>query len=138
MISLIIGKKGSGKTKTLVAKVSEALEKSSGSVICIEKEQKLTYDIPSRARLVETDTYGVEGYDALFGFICGVCAGDHDITDILVDATLSIGGRDFAALAKFMEKLSKQEDVAAKGIVFTISADESELPAEIFEYCAKI
>ena len=84
MITLIMGRKGSGKTKLLIEKVNEAIEASNGNVVCIEKQPKLTYDVNYRARLVDTDHYGVSGFDAFYGFLCGVCAGDHDITDILV------------------------------------------------------
>lgn len=138
MVYLILGNKGSGKTKKLIDLVNEAVEKSSGNVVCIEKERLLTYNINYRARLVETDQYGVAGYDAFYGFLCGVIAGDHDITDILVDATLKIGGRDYEALAEFLKKVARLSTDANQDITFTVSADESELPAGIFEYCKKI
>lgn len=140
MITLILGHKGSGKTKQLINKVNEAIEASNGNVVCIEKQPKLTYDVNYRARLMDTDHYSVSGFDAFYGFLCGVCAGDHDITDILVDATLRIGSRDYGELAAFLKKvhgLSKNH-VTEKNFVFTVSADENELPAEIFEFCSKL
>lgn len=138
MVYLILGNKGSGKTKKLIDLVNAAVEKTSGNVVCIEKERLLTYNINYRARLVETDQYGISGYDAFYGFLSGIIAGDHDITDILVDATLKIGGKDFEALNAFLKKVSKLSKDAEQDITFTISADEAELPAEIFEYCEKI
>lgn len=140
MVSLIIGHKGSGKTKRLIEKVNEAVESSNGNVVCIEKQPKLTYDVSYRARLIDTDHYGVTGYDSFYGFLCGICAGDHDITDILVDATLKIGGRDYDELAKFLKNVDtlSKSHVTEKNIIFTISADESELPASIFDTCKKI
>ena len=140
MITLILGHKGSGKTKLLIEKVNEAVETSNGNVVCIEKQPKLTYDVNYRARLMDTDHYGVSGYDAFYGFICGVCAGDHDITDILVDATLRIGSRDYNELAAFLKKVDDlgKNHVTEKNFVFTISADAEELPAEIFDFCTKL
>lgn len=138
MVYLILGNKGSGKTKKLIDLVNAAVEKSSGNVVCVEKERLLTYNINYRARLVETDQYGVAGYDAFYGFLCGIIAGDHDITDILVDATLKIGGRDYEALAEFLKKVAKLSKEAEQDITFTVSADEEELPAAIFECCEKI
>ena len=67
MVSLILGKKGSGKTKLLIEKVNEAIENSNGNVVCVEKQPKLTYDVNYRARLIDTDHYKVSGYDAFFG-----------------------------------------------------------------------
>ena len=135
MISLIIGHKGSGKTKHLIALVNEAMENSDGNVVCIEKEPLLTYDVNYQVRLIDTDQYGINGYSQFFGFLCGVCAGDHDITDILIDATLKIGGRDYAALAAFLRDVDKFCVSTGKKVTFTISADKNELPAEIFDFC---
>ena len=138
MIYLIIGNKGAGKTKRLIELVNGAVEKSNGNVVCIEKERLLTYDVNYRARLIETDHYKVSGYDAFYGFLCGVIAGDHDITDILVDATLKIGGRDYEALANFLENVAELSKISEQDITFTISCDESDLPERIFTFCEKI
>lgn len=138
MVKLIIGNKGSGKTKRLIELVNGAVERSNGNVVCIEKERLLTYDVNYRARLVETDHYKVSGYDAFYGFLCGIVAGDHDITDILVDATLKIGGRDYEALANFLEKVSELSKLAEQDITFTVSCDECDLPERIFTFCEKI
>ncbi len=138
MIYLIIGNKGSGKTKRLIDLVNGAVEKSNGNVVCVEKERLLTYNVNYRARLVETDHYGVKGYDAFYGFLAGIVAGDHDITDILVDATLKIGGKDYEALANFLEKVAELSKTAEQDITFTISCDESDLPERIFTFCEKI
>ena len=138
MVKLIFGNKGSGKTKRLIDLVNGAVEKSNGNVVCIEKERLLTYDVNYRARLIETDHYKVSGYDAFYGFLCGVVAGDHDITDILVDATLKIGGRDYEALANFLENVAELSKISEQDITFTISCDESDLPERIFTFCEKI
>ena len=135
MVKLIAGIKGSGKTKRLIDLVNAAVEKSNGNVVCIEKERLLTYNVNYRARLVETDHYKVSGYDAFYGFLAGVCAGNHDITDVLVDATLRIGGRDYNELASFLEKIYELSSAHEKNFVFTISADKDELPAAIFNFC---
>ena len=138
MVNIIIGNKGSGKTKRLIELVNGAVEKSNGNVVCIEKERLLTYDVNYRARLVETDHYKVSGFDAFYGFLSGILAGDHDITDVLVDATLKIGGRDYEALADFLAKASELSKITEHDITFTISCDESDLPARIFDFCKKI
>lgn len=138
MVKIIIGNKGSGKTKRLITLVNEAVANSKGNVVCVEKERLLTYDIDYHARLVETDHYGVVGYDAFYGFLSGIVAGDHDITDVLVDATLKIGGKDFEELTAFIKRVAALSRLIEKDFVFTISADEEELPAEIFNYCEKI
>ena len=138
MVSLIIGHKGSGKTKLLVDKVNAAIEKSDGHVICVEKETKLTYDVNYRARLVATDSYFVSGFDAFYGFLSGLCAGDHDITDIFVDATFRIGGRDYEQLADFLKQVDDLSKMADTRFCFTVSTDLENLPERMFAYCEKI
>ena len=141
MISLIIGKKGTGKTKVLVEHVNDAVHVSSGNVVCIEKETKLTYDVNYRARLIATDVFGVTGYDAFYGFLSGVCAGDHDITDIFVDATYRIAddkARTGEELAVFLKKVDALSKISDTKFTFTISSDLEELPEAMFEYCEKL
>ena len=141
MISLIIGKKGTGKTKVLVERVNDAVHVSSGNVVCVEKETKLTYDVNYRARLVATDVFAIAGYDAFYGFLSGICAGDHDITDIFVDATYRIAEdteRAGEELAAFLEKVNELSKISDTNFTFTISSDAEELPASIFEYCKKL
>ena len=138
MIQLIIGKKGSGKTKRLIDAVNGAVEKSNGNVVCVEQGPTLTYDLSHQVRLIDTTIYGVAGYDAFYGLLAGICAGNFDVTDIFVDATLRIGGRDYKLLTDFMVKVSKLSEAADTTFTFTVSCDESELPAAIFESAQKI
>ena len=131
MIKLIIGNKGSGKTKKLIDQVNVCVENSDGNVVCIEKEPKLTYDVSSKARLLETETYLINGHKAFYGFLAGICAGNYDVTDILVDATFKIVGREY-------EKLSQLSEASDVNFYFTISCDKEDLPVEIFDYCEEL
>ena len=138
MISLIIGKKGSGKTKTMVDLVNETTSASKGNVVCIEKEPNLTFNVTNKARLLDTDYYGVSGVDKLYGFICGICAGNYDVTDIFIDATFRIVGRNYDQVAELLAKLegvSKQNDVK---FYLTLSEDKENLPIEMFKYAEVI
>ena len=130
MIKLIIGRKGSGKTKKLVDLVNEATAISLGNVVCIEKGDTLTYSVTHKARLIDSDAFGISGYGEYYGLICGIKAGNHDITNIFGDATLRIGTRDYGELVEFFKRISKIEDVE---FTFTVSADKEDLPAELFE-----
>ncbi len=135
MVTLIIGHKGSGKTKKLIQAVNDAIESSNGNVVCIEQGTQLRTEVNYRARLVSANEYSIKGFDSFYGFLCGICAGDHDITDILIDATLRIGSRDYAELAVFLKKVEDLSALTGNNFVFTVSADKEELPAEIFDYC---
>ncbi len=135
MIKLIIGKKGAGKTKHLVEMVNAAAETSLGNVVCIEKGGTLTFSVSHKARLVYADDFSIGGYDEYYGLLAGIKAGNNDVTHIFGDATLRIGSRNYDELSAFLERLAKIEDVE---FVFTLSCDESELPASVFEHAEKI
>lgn len=131
-MKLIVGNKGSGKTKTLISMVNDAVAVSKGNVVCIEKGSVMTFDINYKARLVDIDNYDIVGYEAFYGFLTGILAGNYDITHLFVDATLRIGGRDYAALADMLNKLNKV--VAERGdteVVFTVSCDKEDLPESV-------
>jgi len=128
MVTLLIGHKGSGKTKKLISLANEAVTKSAGNVVVIEKGAKLTYDVTHKARLIDTDQYKISGYDMLFGFISGICAGNYDVTDVFVDSTFRICGKDMDALKNFVAKVENLSENAETNITFLISANKEDLP----------
>ena len=130
MIKIIIGRKGSGKTKRLVDLVNEAAEKSLGNVVCIEKGDTLTYSVTHKARLIDADAFGISGYNEYYGLLSGIKAGNHDVAQIFGDATLRIGTRDYDELIAFFERISKIDDIE---FLFTVSADKEELPKKLFD-----
>ncbi len=137
MIKLIIGKKGSGKTKLLIDKVNAAATASNGNVVCIEKGMKLTLELDHKVRLIDADEYGIKGYDAFYGFVNGVLAGNYDIKEIYVDGILKIGDKDgvkdYAGLGELLQKLYKQIS-ADVTIFFTVSADQADLPDSVLKF----
>ena len=138
MITLIIGKKGSGKTKKLIQMANDAIKVTKGNVVVMEKGAKLTYDVNHKARLIDFDEYRIRGFEAFYGFVCGVCACNYDVTDILIDSTLKIGGPSLDELADFVAKLDKLSTHTNTKIVLSVSADEEEIPESINAVSVKI
>ena len=132
MIKLFIGAKGSGKTKTLIEMVNSAAATSKGSVVCIEKGDKLIHDVTYKARLIDTDADSVYDAAALYGFIAGILASNNDITDIFVDSALKICGNDVEAFEKMLGKLeSISKDV---NLIMTSSIAVEDCPEAIKAY----
>lgn len=130
MLKLIIGVKGTGKTKTLINLVNGALSVTKGDVVCIEKGVKLRYDIKPTARLINADEYMIADAQSLFGFIAGTLASNHDVTDLFVDGTLKICQQDIAAFEKLaleLEKLLEKYDVNVTMTVSMAEADASDV-----------
>ena len=134
MVKLIIGKKGTGKTKTLIEMVNTATQSSKGSVICIEKGAKLNYDVTHKARLIDTDSYSVTDGQSLFGFVAGILASNHDITEIFIDSSLKICQDDMPAFEKFVDEI---DELAAKlnvAVVMTASLPVEDCPESLKKY----
>lgn len=138
MVTLLIGKKGTGKTKKLISLANEAVAASSGNVVVIEKGAKLTYDVTHKARLIDTDQYSISGYNMLYGFISGICAGNYDVTDILVDSTFKICKDGISGLEAFTKELQDLSETTSTNIVMLISADEADIPDSINAVCQRV
>ena len=125
MVKLIIGVKGTGKTKALIEMVNKAQNETNGCVVCIEKGSKLRYDVNSQVRLIDTVDYLVTDAQSLFGFVAGILASNYDVTDIFIDSCLKICNEDVSAFEKFLLEV---EALALKSNVNVVIT--SSLPVE--------
>ena len=134
MIKLVVGLKGSGKTKTLIEKANAAAEETKGSVVCIEKGDKLIHEIKYQVRLVDTDEYNVTTAASLYGFIAGMYASNHDITNVFVDSALKICGNDMATFEQLVIELDKLTAKNSFDVFMTSSCTVESLPESIKKY----
>ena len=127
MIRVIMGKKGSGKTKQMIEMINNAVQTEHGNVVCIEKGNKLTFDIHYQIRLVEASQYNVDSYTALKGFISGLYAGNYDITHVFIDSLTKIVPSDVSdcATEDFLDWLNAFSEKEHIKFTVTISADIS-------------
>ena len=125
MLKLIIGVKGTGKTKTLISMVNEAVEKSEGTVVCIEKGVGLRFDVKYTARLINSNDYLIFDAEALYGFVAGILASNHDVTDLFIDGALKIANNDMAAFEGFLKAVDELVSKVNVNVVMT-----SSIPAE--------
>ena len=127
MLKLIIGVKGTGKTKTLINLVNGALEVTKGDVVCIEKGVTLRYDIKPTARLVDVEEYMVSDAKSLYGFIAGILASNHDVTDLFLDGTLKICNYDYEAFEAVVVALDKLVEKIGLNMTMTVSMPEEKV-----------
>ena len=126
MIRVIVGKKGSGKTKQVIEMINSAVDTEHGNVVCIEKGEKLMLDISHKIRLVEASEYDIADYTAMKGFISGLYAGNYDITHIFIDSlTKIIGAEVNFETEKFLDWLNNFSQKNGIKFTITISDDES-------------
>ena len=135
MLKLIMGLKGSGKTKRLVDMVREAVNEETGSVVVIEKERKLTFDIPYQARLIDAGDYDIGSFEFLKGLICGVHAGNYDITHFFIDNFYKlVNDKSPEGLEAFMAWLNRFSEQESISFVVSISAAVESVPESVRQY----
>ena len=131
MVKLIAGLKGAGKTKKIIELATKAAEEEHGDVVCIERDNALTYDIPHSIRLIQTGDYEFTGAEFFRGFVSGLFAGNYDITHVFVDGLNKICNLDMHELevllgwldafghrhgAKFTVTVSFEHDGLTEGV----------------------
>lgn len=135
MIRVIMGKKGSGKTKQMIDMINNAVQTEHGNVVCIERGSKLTYDIHYQIRLVEASSYDIDSYATLKGFVSGLYAGNYDITHIFIDSTLKIvGSDDVEAIESFLARLDAFSEKTGVKFTVSLSTDVSRATDKIKKY----
>ena len=127
MVRLIMGAKGSGKTKHLIEMINNAAKDEPGNVVCIEANRTMTYDIHYHIRLIDAEEYKLNSYDLLRGFISGLYAGNYDITQVFIDNLCKIVGggvnKDTEEFLNWLDIFGERNNIK---FTATISAETSE------------
>lgn len=135
MVKVIMGRKGTGKTKQMIDLINSAINNEHGNVVCIEKGRKLTYDINSQIRLVETETYNLDTFEVMRGFISGLYAGNFDITHIFIDSLCKVVpsdcGPELDAFLSWLDGFAERNNIK---FTISISADESLASDDVKKY----
>ena len=136
MIHVIMGLKGSGKTKKLIASINEAVASAHGDVVCIEYGKKLTYDVNYRVRLVDSKEYGIKNLDMLKGFVSGLHAGNFDITNVYIDNLYKTIGSDRAVGEEFIVWCAAFAEANNMNVTVTVSDDPAAASEAVKQYLA--
>jgi len=134
LIRILMGNKGTGKTKTLIEWVNAAINEENGNVVCINKGNRFMYDFNHAVRLINTEDFRLTNFEVFRGFLCGIISEDYDITHIFIDSILKIVPETAEALDKFiaeLETLSSQFNIKFS---FTISEDTSSATDNVRKY----
>ena len=134
MIHVIMGLKGSGKTKKLIDGINAAVAQASGDVVCIEYGKKLTYDVTYKVRLVDSQEYGIKSVDMLEGFLSGMHAGNFDITHVFIDNLYKTIGADLASAEAFIAWAAKFAAENNMEITVALSEDPANASEAMKQY----
>ncbi len=124
MVRLIMGVKGSGKTKQLIEMINNAAKDEPGNVVCIEANRNMTYDIHYHIRLIDAQEYRLNNYDLMRGFISGLYAGNYDISHVFIDNLCkTVGcevGRETEEFLNWLDVFGEQNNIK---FTVTVSGD---------------
>ena len=134
MIHLIMGLKGTGKTKKLIDAIHGAVAEAHGDVVCIEYGKKLTYDVTYKVRLVDSKEYAISNSDMLKGFLSGLHAGNFDITHVFIDNLYKTIGADKAAAEEFIVWCAKFAEDNNMNITISVSDDPATASEAVKQY----
>lgn len=137
MIKVLIGPKGTGKSKTLISWVAEAVENEHGNVVCIVKDDRYNLSISRDARLINASDFDINGAGELYGFLCGLISMNFDVTHIFIDSLTTImksSVKDADLVVPYLEKLSAQFNIK---FTIMISGDEAEAQEATKKYIVK-
>ena len=128
MVQLIVGNKGKGKTKQLLDKVNNEIEKTKGNIVYLDKSTKHMFELNNRIRLIDVSDYLVTNADEFLGFICGIISQDHDLEQIYLDSFLKVSKLEDADVTDTLDQLDKIGEKYGISIVVSISLDKEEIP----------
>ena len=135
MVKLLVGHKGSGKTKQMVDMANDCLDRVNGSVVFINKNQRLMYDLNYRIRVVCMDDYElITNTDEYIGFILGIISQDHDIETVYIDSILKHADVKLEDLPQFLERLEETSEKYGPDFVVSLSADREDIGDFIDKY----
>jgi len=128
MVKLLIGHKGTGKTKMMIELANTEAEKSDGNIIFINKNARLMYDLKYRIRVICMEDFEhITNSDEYIGFIYGIISSDHDIETIYIDSILKHADFSLGDLPEFLDRLSAISNNYGMNFVVSLSAEKEEM-----------
>lgn len=134
MVQLMIGHKGSGKTKTMIEMANASVETAKGNLVFITKNERLNFDLKYAVRVISMEDYsGITNRDEYIGFIYGIISGDHDLETMYIDGVLKHADFSLEDLPRFIDRLKVISKLYDVNFVVSISADRDEMEGVDFE-----
>ena len=134
LIGVIIGEKGTGKTKQILNLANDACLEAKGSIVFIDFDNSYMYDVSNRIRYINAADYGIRSPKMLFGFLCGIAAMDFDLEKIYIDGLIKIARHDVSLLQEMFEELDAFMDRRGIELVVSINSSDKTIPEYLSKY----
>lgn len=134
MFTLIAGKEGSGKTKTLIELANSKVKASSGNVIFIDDDHRHMLDLHHDLRFISMDETPVKTPDEFFGFLCGLISNNYDIETIYIDGLTKVVSSNMDQIDSFVNRAKGIAEKHQIEIFSTINCEAENLPESLKPY----
>lgn len=128
MVSMVVGPKGTGKTKRMIKLANEDVEKLKGSVVYIDDDKRHMYDLNHDMRFMNMEEYPVTTKEEFFGFVCGIISNNYDIQRIYIDGLLKVVDVSVEEMVAYFEKFDNIAEKNDLKFIFSLNQESDALP----------
>lgn len=130
MVKIILGNKGSGKTKWLIDGANQDITSGNGNIAFVDVDDEHIFTLDYNVRLINAKEYGVECLEGFYGFISGMLAMDYDLEKIYVDSLYKILPIDEKNFSDFYNKLNRISEKNQCEIYINVDLASDSIPSE--------
>ena len=124
MVRLIMSGSGEGKTKQLIELMENAAEQDVGCMVCIEPTRNMSFNLRHQTRMIDASEFSIDSFETLRGFICGLYAGNYDISHVFIDNLCKVArSNDERQVGQFLNWLDGFSSPLNLKITVTVSAN---------------
>lgn len=134
MVSMVVGSKGTGKTKRMIKLANEDVEKLSGSVVYIDDDKRYMYDLNHNMRFMNMDDFPIGTKEEFFGFVCGIVSNNYDIQRIYVDGLLKVVDISLEEMTAYFDKFADIAKTNDLKFIFALNHETEEIPEKLREF----
>ena len=128
MVQLIVGVKGTGKTKKMLDHVHDSIKNVDGNIVYLDKSSQNMHELDNKVRLINVSEYPIQNTDQFLGFVCGICSQDYDLQEIYLDGFLKISGLEGKDISDALKQLNKISEQFKVNMILSVSMNEEDLP----------
>ncbi|MDD7306179.1 MAG: hypothetical protein PUG67_06290 [Peptoniphilaceae bacterium] len=137
MIKLVIGSKGSGKTKWLIDQANSEKDKGNENIVFVDSDNDQIYSLDYKVRLIDASDFFINDIKSFVGFIAGILARDFDIGKVYLDGIYNLFEINKDNIKELVDGLNKLSDQCQADMYLGLNWTKDDVPeslgVEIFE-----
>lgn len=133
MVTLIAGKKGSGKSKEIVRRANEMLNESKGITVFVDDDDRAMFNLNHDVRFINVGEFPLSTVSEFLGFVCGLISNNYDIETVFIDGIMNAEKMAMDDVIRWMEDIEALSERFKTHFVVTLNI-EAALPEALKKY----